>query len=232
MHMPQEGLFSRACYLAGEFAQRQLEAGKPTGLLLAFGYRPDLETYTGRMGEPLLNGHTGTSLIDLPQAEIYGVFADMAEMDGAISIDLDGRLVAAPTELRPPAGVEVNPSTERAVEEIKRPYVGRPQMGSRHRSAARWSELGTWNFAIAVSGDAGTVIPFVRGKVVPEYVWEPNAPAHVVHSPPLLPHYPAAEGDGQPAPSVGWAAFRTWVGENFRSPGELLPDAYADILGK
>ena len=229
--MPQEGLFSRACYLAGEFAQLQLDAGKPTGLLLAFGYWPDLKTYTGRMGEPLLNGHTGTSLIGLPQAEIYGLFADMAEMDGAVAIDLDGRLVAAPVELRPPAGVEVYPATEQAGVEIKRPYVERPQMGSRHRSAARWSELGTWNFAVAVSGDAGTVIPFVRGKVVPAYVWEPHAPDPVVHSPPSLPPYPAAEG-ADPAPSVSWAAFREWVGKNFYSPGELLPDAYADVFGK
>ncbi len=227
MHMPQEGLFSRACYLAGTFAQRQGESGKPTGLLLIAGYQPSLSEYTHHMGDPLLNGHTNLCLGTLPADEVYGLFEELAQEDGALAIDLDGRLVAAPVYVSCPPHLKIDLETEQHVEHIKGKYVERPRMGARHQTAARWSQLGTYNFAVAVSGDAGTSIPFVRGKVVKPYVWEPGteAPHHVdVYSPASLP--PSGTGEAAPPAGGPFAWLKKKAGEWLIDPRTLWPEAY------
>ncbi|MBM3303873.1 MAG: hypothetical protein FJY76_02160 [Candidatus Aenigmarchaeota archaeon] len=160
-------LLERACDVSRSYAERAAEAGAYRHLLLVCGARDALWKYTRAHNGYLVGDFRGVSLGD-PDERVYELFDRMQKAEGghrdlAMSFGDDGVVVRNSVEILYADPLADMNGTCAEIGRIK------GEVGAGHIAIARGSLNPGFLFGIGLSEDAGTVIPFVAGKI-----WRPG----------------------------------------------------------
>ena len=138
-----------------------------TGILAIVGKREFEEAISAPMERPRAIPTNGIPFLDHDDGYVIDHLRDLArpqpgEVDGAYCFDLDGNLYKAGARIVTPGEFGIN-GTREEIERIK------GSRGTKHEAAAFASKHGL--IAVALSGEVGTVITLVCGKVVTPYTY-------------------------------------------------------------
>ena len=141
-----------------------------TGLLTIVGKPELVYPISAHMDQmPHETPRNGVPFLDHGREWLYGQLARLGrsgykELDGALCFDTMGELVDSGRRIATPVDFGLN-GTGEEVRKIK------GSLGTKHEAAAFASNKGL--AAVALSAEAGTVITFMGGKVVPNYTHRP-----------------------------------------------------------
>lgn len=167
-----EPLIERTCNVCRTYAERAAAEGAYKPLLLICGDPEVLGYCTERINGPM-EGYNGRSLFEGDEA-VHGLFDVMNpnghHRDGAISFDPEGKVVDFGVRIIYPEFKDTEMfQVYKEIAEIK------GELGTRHISALHGSMIPGVDVTVAISQDAGTVIPFRNGNIIREYVWKPDS---------------------------------------------------------
>ncbi len=141
-----------------------------TGILAIIGRKNPAYEISAPMDRPRAIPVNGRPFLDHGVEYIVYQLQGMArsgpgEVDGAYCFDLNGNLFDVGRRIVTPAEFGLNGTSEE-VRKIK------GTLGTKHEAAAFASKQGL--ISVALSEEVGTVITFIGGKVIPDYVYRPE----------------------------------------------------------
>jgi len=135
------------------------------GLLVLGSEQSTLDAHTLQMDGTVLKDKYNIPGL-LFTERVLELYQDMSAKDGAIAFDKEGNLLGAELYVIPGTPA-LDPKEIDTVVRIKR------SLGTRHYTALCASTV--FRYAICLSAQAGTVIPFKNGKVLTELIYTPSS---------------------------------------------------------
>lgn len=144
---------------------------KPLSLIC--GEEEALTLCTHRMNGEVPTEFMGCSLFD-DDERVYALFGLMnpkeGHREGAISFrSEDGRVAGMGVYIKDPPSVDIDMEP---TYEVVRKVTG--ELGARHMSAALGSLNEGIDIVAVVGKRRGAFMPFIKGKIIEEYLWAPN----------------------------------------------------------
>lgn len=173
--MKPEYLIERTCKMCRTYAERSAGEGVYKPLSVICGDPVVLEKCTKKVNGLELGRYKNWSLF-YPDDMVCELFDEMnpkgrKHRECAISFDPEGTILNFEMRIVYP---EVDDDEIRRVyEEIAGIKGG--ELGTRHISALHGSRIPGVDLTVAISEDAGTVIPFRNGEIIKKYVWIPDS---------------------------------------------------------